>query len=350
MPARDFATVMKEWPSVKPATFTRTSTNHLEVARQFKHYEKRFDTVFKILKLTEGDDDETKVSLWTLHEYDLVTKATEAIDDTQVSTVSGVYKKFIKKLNLYFCTDTLEEYARAKLTNLSQKENQSAADFLVVIKQLIQDAGWTDASIAADLTKTKLLQGLRSEIVRQQYRFSTLPGKTEFTVADIVEVANVISQSERGQTGNQRLYTSDQVVQAVRQWQPQRYRAQRNQNQNRRNPKKNQNQNRACYGCGSRSHRSNRDPKCPARDASCHKCQKKGHFKKYCMSGGNSRKKFTYNKYNNNNKKFNQKKNWVKKVEQGSRDPSESASAPNSDQNTDSIASLQATLANQVFF
>ena len=59
MPARDFATVMKEWPSVKPATFTRTSTNHLEVARQFKHYEKRFDTVFKILKLTEGDDDET---------------------------------------------------------------------------------------------------------------------------------------------------------------------------------------------------------------------------------------------------------------------------------------------------
>ena len=68
------------------------------------------------------------------------------------------------------------------------------------------------------------------------------------------------------------------------------------------------------------------------------------------MSGGNSRKKFTYNKYNNNNKKFNQKKNWVKKVEQGSRDPSESASAPNSDQNTDSIASLQATLANQVFF
>ena len=85
----------------------------------------------------------------------MVTKATEAIDDTQVSTVSGVYKKFIKKLNLYFRTDTLEEYARAKLTNLSQKENQSAADFLVVIKQLIQDAGWTDASIAADLTKNQ---------------------------------------------------------------------------------------------------------------------------------------------------------------------------------------------------
>ena len=55
MPARDFATVMKEWPSVKPTPFTRTSTNHLEVARQFKHYEKRFDTVFKIVKLTEGD-------------------------------------------------------------------------------------------------------------------------------------------------------------------------------------------------------------------------------------------------------------------------------------------------------
>ena len=67
------------------------------------------------------------------------------------------------------------------------------------------------------------------------------------------------------------------------------------------------------------------------------------------MSGGNSRKKFTYNKYNNN-RKFNQKKNWVKKVEQSSSDPSESASAPNSAQNTDSIASLQATLANQVFF
>ena len=67
------------------------------------------------------------------------------------------------------------------------------------------------------------------------------------------------------------------------------------------------------------------------------------------MSDGNSRKKFTYNKYNNN-RKFNQKKNWVKKVEQSSSDPSESASAPNSAKNTDSIASLQATLANQVFF
>ena len=106
MPARDFAIVMKEWPNVKPAPFTRTSTNHLEVARQIKHYEKRFDTVFKLLKLKEGDDNETKISLWTLHEYDLLTKATEAIEDTRVSTASGVYKKFIKKLNLYFQRDT----------------------------------------------------------------------------------------------------------------------------------------------------------------------------------------------------------------------------------------------------
>ena len=114
------------------------------------------------MKLTGGDDDETKVNLWTLHEYDLATKATEAIVDTHFSTVSVVYKKFIEKLNLYFQTDTLEEYARSKLENITQKENQSVADFLVVIKQLIQLQGWTDASIVDEMTKKKILKGLRS--------------------------------------------------------------------------------------------------------------------------------------------------------------------------------------------
>ena len=62
-----------------------------------------------------------------------------------VPPVSGVYKKFIKKL--------IKEYARSRFDNLTQKENQSAADFLVVIKRLIQVAGWTDTSIVNELTK-----------------------------------------------------------------------------------------------------------------------------------------------------------------------------------------------------
>ena len=343
MAPRAVAEVLKEFNHIKPTNFRSTSGNASETARQWKKYLTRFENIFDILSLKD-EDDATKVKLLQAHEYDIVRKAEASIDDTQVTAESGVYKKLKKKLNLYFQIPTLEEYARNKLALITQRDGQTASDLLVEIKELISDAGWGEASNVTEQIKATLLKALKSETVRQQYRFSLLAGKTELTLSAIVEVANVI---ERSAVTSQRNNASDPMVQAVRHYQPRQFRPQGNQNQRNQYQGKNQNQpTRRCFGCGSSQHRSNKDPKCPARDVICHGCSKKGHFQKLCRSGGNSRKNprsYNKNRYS--------KKNFVKKVEYEGAQAANNSGASAGPSSVDSkVDSLQADLANRVFF
>jgi hypothetical protein len=43
-------------------------------------------------------------------------------------------------------------------------------------------------------------------------------------------------------------------------------------------------ENAVCFRCGNRGH-IRTDPECPARDATCHNCSKKGHYSKCCKAG-----------------------------------------------------------------
>ena len=340
---RPIAEVLKEFNHIKPTHFRSTSGNASETARQWKNYINRFENIFEILSLKD-EDDATKVKLLQAHEYDIVRKATASVDDTQVAAQSGVYKKLIRKLELYYQVPTLEEYARNKLTSITQKDGQTASDLLVEIKELIADAGWNAASNVNDQTKTILLKALKSEAVRQQYRFSLMHGKTELSLSAIVEVANVI---ERSAVTNQRHNAPDPLVQAVRHYQPRQFRQQGNQQ---RNSYQGRNQNqpqRRCFGCGSGQHRSNKDPKCPARDVTCHGCSKKGHFQKHCRSGGNASSSSHKNPRSYNKNKYSKKKQFVRKVEYESAQSASASAGPSIDSKVDS---LQADLAQQIFF
>lgn len=304
MAPREVATVLKEFSQVKPPNFRPTTSHALERARQWRHYLIRFESVFEVLSLKD-EDDATKVKLLTVHEYDIVHKASEAVADAQVAALSGVYKKLKGKLNIYYQTKTLEEYAKTRLSTIQQKDSQSASDLLVEIKELISDAGWNEASNRDDQIKSVLLRALKSEAVRQQYRFSTLPGKTEFTLDDIVEVANVIARS--ADANKQRL---EHVVQAIRHYQPKGFRSNNRQNQSQNQRKY---QNKPCFGCGSRKHPNNKDPRCPAKDVQCYGCSKKGHFQSQCRGGSNPKNRKPFNPKN----KFNKKKQFYTKKVQG---------------------------------
>ena len=51
-------------------------------------------------------------------------------------------EKLKKKINLYYQTDKLEDYARLKLKTIRQRDRQSTADPKVEIGDLYTDAGW----------------------------------------------------------------------------------------------------------------------------------------------------------------------------------------------------------------
>ena len=333
--------VLKSWNAIKPPGFCPTSSNVLEIARQWKHQVIKYENYFEIIGLTEEDDD-NKVSIIKLQDYDFATKADKSIDDNQVASQSGSYKKLIEKLNIYFEIKTLLDYARNKLSSVVQKEGQSANDLLVEIQDLITDAGWKEASNATQQIKTVLLRALKSDVVRQQYQFSLMLGKTELTLADIVQVAKVVARSP-----------AQHQVKAVRQYKPKQYRPQGNRNQFRRNNQnrnrnqnQNQNQPKPCYGCGSRQHQTNKDPKCPAKNIICNICKKTGHFANQCFSAKDKKRNYNRNRRNQYVKRVDQESNPTPQNPGTSRAPGSA-----NDNVTDrDLEALQVKLANQVIW
>ena len=84
----------------------------------------------------EITDEPQRVKLLTLHEFELVRKAKAAVPDTQVAAIAGEYKKLQGKLDIYLETKKLKDSARKKLSEIKQKEGQSAADVLILIEEL----------------------------------------------------------------------------------------------------------------------------------------------------------------------------------------------------------------------
>lgn len=72
----------------------------------------------------------------------------------------------------------------------------------------------------------------------------------------------------------------------------------------------------ACSRYGNRRHKSN-DLSCPARDKECLKCGLKGHFRQYCRTRQNFKRKFEDRKFNEGTKGKKTKKETVNLIEEG---------------------------------
>ena len=259
---------LKAFKSLKIQHFEPRSDGILEKAREFVLYFKQINTSFTSLGI---EDATRRKSIFSLVEYDLTERVEKGVADAQVTEEADDWKKFSKKLNIYYQTEKLEEAARKQLSNIRQKEGQDPRDLKVEILQYWEEAGYGDTDKDKHVLQI-FLTALKSAEVRLQYSYSQMPGRTPLTIEQVIETANVLALHNPSKNS----YKTNKVGTGGRRFNySKKFKNKSNQN--------NQSSQRSCWNCGSKEHLSS-NTACPAKGKKCRKCQKIGHFKAVCFS------------------------------------------------------------------
>ena len=184
------------------------------------------------------------------------------------------YQEAIDTLRALYIKPTNEVFARHLLATRRQKSGETMDEFLQVLKALAKDCKFKDVTAAVyrdEAVRDAFIAGLQSNTIRQRLlENTTLDLGAMFTQARSLDAAQ--KSSETYVTSNlsppptaaattspspmgRADYNSGSVVAAVT--------------------------GAKCYFCGYSKHPRH---KCPAKDATCRNCQKKGHFSKVCRS------------------------------------------------------------------
>ena len=325
MAPREIEKVLKDFAAAKVPNLHLTSTDPVERPRQYKNWIRRVNGTLDTLKIT---DEDQRVSVLTVHEFDLVFKVNKAVDDNQVTTISGNYKKLLGKLDIYLEVSKLRDSSRRKLREIKQHAGQPAADVLIQIKELFEEAEY-DGDDKNEQIRDTLLNALRDDEVRRQWRYSNMSSKTPLTIAQIVELANTNQVDQKSKSDfvrsvrekpDQKATSAEDsaqvvndFVKAVRQFRNFRQSYQRPSTSN-----NSQHTKKPCDGCGSTEH-AYKSSSCRARNNKCSKCNYIGHFPNVCRSAArkqNNQPSFHRGKGRGKNNRKSSK--WSKKV---SEDP-----------------------------
>ena len=182
------------------------------------------------------------------------------------------YDDAIATLRALYIKPTNEVFARHVLATRRQQSGETLDEFLQSLKTLSKDCKFTDVTAATykdEAVRDAFITGLQSSYIRQRLlENTTLDLNSMFTQARSLHTAQKSSEtyvtpdpppfhaaattsSHISQSGDD----SESVITAVT--------------------------GAKCYFCGYSRHPRH---KCPAKDATCKKCQKKGHFAKVCRS------------------------------------------------------------------
>ena len=284
-----FADNLKAYNGLKIGPFRPRTHDTLDTAREFLKYIEHVESALTDLEIT---DAARKVKIFSLVEYDLSKAAKEGVLDGRVAEEEDEWKKFKKKLSIYYQTEKLESAARKKLTNIRQKPNQLPVDLKVEIIETWKEASYGTGDQDKHILQI-FLQALQDSEVRLQYQYSLMPGKTPLKIDDLIEVANVLSL-HKPQTSYSSKKTSDGFNNSKKAnfGNTGKFGGGRKKFGKKKFHKFNSNNtqqgsNQSCYSCGSNQHRSGHTT-CPARGKKCNGCSKIGHFKKVCRSSSNS--------------------------------------------------------------
>lgn len=181
------------------------------------------------------------------------------------------YDAAISILRSTFVKPANEIYARHLLATRRQQSGESLDEYLHVLKKLSKDCNFTGVTAVQyrdEYIRDSFITGLLSPAIRQRLlENKSLDLQTMFDQARALESAQMSMKSYSGE-----LITSP-VTASVR------------------TPDEQSNfleysscassQNTCCYFCGLSKHVRS---KCPARDQTCNKCRKKGHFARVCKN------------------------------------------------------------------
>ena len=187
-----------------------------------------------------------------------------------------VYNDAIATLKALYIKPTNEIFARHLLATRRQQSGETLDEFLQALKTLSKDCKFKDVTAAVykdEAIRDAFITGLQSNYIRQRLlENSTLDLGTMFTQARSLHTAQKSSEtyvapdpppfhaaattpSAPSTLTSKSEIESEDTIAAL--------------------------SGAKCYFCGYRKHPRH---KCPAREATCRRCQKKGHFAKVCKS------------------------------------------------------------------
>ena len=185
------------------------------------------------------------------------------------------YEDAVKTLQAQYVKPTNEVFARHRLASRRQQAGETLDEYLRALKVLSKDCNFkavTAVQHCEEFIRDAFINGLQSPSIRQRLlENKTLDLATMFDQARALDSAQKNSESygDLGAPSSRLLNAahghdseSEPVVAPVMAAITAK-----------------------CYFCGLQRHPRS---KCPAREATCHKCQKKGHFAKVCRSSGAS--------------------------------------------------------------
>lgn len=194
---------------------------------------------------------------------DLTQEEIDAGLTTYQRAVDFVTKKFAAGKNI------LSE--RIKLYSLKQKPNQSLNDFLSELRQVSKFCNFP-VTFADEALRDAFCHGLLSDTTKQAVcrAFASATQKSrQFALDDAVTAAEVEEAAQQTSSSNHGVTVVAASKKGKNPVASQPARVQRTQS-------------RRCHWCGSQTLHGKAE--CPARDKTCHSCNRKGHFKGVCLA------------------------------------------------------------------
>ncbi len=211
--------------------------------------------------------------------YSMGDEADDILSTFRLSEEDGKkYDTEVEKFQGYFVKRRNTIFERAKF-NRRKQEGEPVDDFIVDLYRLAEHCGY--GSLHNEMIRDRLVVGLRNPSLSEKLQMDA-----DLTLEKAVSAARQTESIKQQQTVLRSPSQEGKPVRAVDTVEKQRmpYRSQK------RKPKETaptHQKLKCCTRCG-RSPTHNRE-QCPAREATCHKCGKRGHFQTACRSSANVR-------------------------------------------------------------
>ena len=213
---------------------------------------------------TEGDPKQVSTLLYCMGE-----DAEETLSSTNISEENQKkYDAVIGSFDAFFKVRKNVIFERARFNRRSQKPGESAEQFITSLYSLAENCAYGD--LRNEMIRDRIVVGIRDEALSERLQLDS-----ELTL----EKAKTLVRQREAVHEQQALLRhgpkQELTVDAVRRRPPSKNKTPRM------TPKGGQSPAGKCSRCGKGPHSRQ---VCPAKDAVCHKCKKKGHYSSQCFS------------------------------------------------------------------